>query len=455
MIRNLFWIFITGIGISMLFKGCCNLEQSREALSWPQTKGSVVSSSLTVDHLPKYIDPRDDPARWYGTAVQYEYSVNGEGYTSDTLSFRSGGTLNAKDALNVLNKYRHESEVPVYYNPKNPRESVLQPGYIGDVFLQFLLGILLTFLGVLYIYPRTLEYNPEVVDLIARGNTLQNRWKYDEALSEYNQFIRINPYLALGYISRGNLFLQQKGAFQKFKFFEPGSTVLNELAKSGILEDFPSRELPLGFYEFRVDEFGGSLEKIKPLLLKIGGPKDGFKDITAAVNWLNRCIEPYKIYAIYIKANGISEGMRLMLPGSFLALSQDQLSELSLTIKGRELKRAILDHLFPRETPGRLRINPFNNFNEEDVRKIAKDEFDRIWNILLLSQETWDRAIADFKQAITIEPKNSFVYYSLGKAYSGKNQFDKAWECMNKAREMGFDVNPGVLEDLKRGIIRK
>jgi tetratricopeptide (TPR) repeat protein len=114
------------------------------------------------------------------------------------------------------------------------------------------------------------------------------------------------------------------------------------------------------------------------------------------------------------------------------------------------MKRAILNFFFPREAPVRFRINPDIDLKEDIIRDIAKDDFEKIWAILHRSQESWDRAIADYNRAIAIEPKNALVYFSLGRAYLGKGQFEKAWENINKAREMGVDIGPGVLESIQK-----
>lgn len=207
--KNFFLIIITGIGIAILYRGCSILEQSREALNWPQTKGDIISSSLTINHLPKFIDPRDDPARWYGTQVQYEYTVGNEEYLSDRLAFQKGDTMDPKEALKVMNKYRRQHEAAVYYNPKNPQESVLQPGYIGDIYMPFMIGGLLTFLGLISFYNQSLKYHRGTDSFIHNGHIYQNQKKFEESLREYNQFIRFNPNLVLGYSSRGNLYFQQ------------------------------------------------------------------------------------------------------------------------------------------------------------------------------------------------------------------------------------------------------
>ena len=120
----------------------------------------MISSGLTINHLPKFIDPRADPARWYGTQVEYEYKVGDQTYISDRLSFREADSPNPQDALKVMNKYRREHEVTVFYDPKNPQEAVLQPGYIGgDFYIILMIGGLLALGGIGIFYSQSLEFS--------------------------------------------------------------------------------------------------------------------------------------------------------------------------------------------------------------------------------------------------------------------------------------------------------
>jgi tetratricopeptide (TPR) repeat protein len=210
MMKKVLLLVITGIGIVLLYWSCCILEQSREALNWPQAKGHIISSLLTVHHYPKFIGLSVDPARWYGVEVRYEYAVGDGLYLSDRLAFQKSDVRSPKEALEVMNKYRRLHEVPVYYNLKNPQESVLQPGYIGDIYIPLILGAFLAFGGIFIFFRQSLEFNHEKSNYIHQGFIYQNQEKFEEALLEYTRAIRINPSSPLGYSHRGNLYLQQK-----------------------------------------------------------------------------------------------------------------------------------------------------------------------------------------------------------------------------------------------------
>jgi hypothetical protein len=106
-----------------------------------------------------------------------------------------------------------------------------------------------------------------------------------------------------------------------------------------------------GPMEFQVSEFEKSLDKIKPLLTKLGQSSDRFENIDTAVDWLNKCIEPFQIYADYIKSNKVDKNVQDFLPINFETMTEAHLKNLAFSANGRGFKRAILNYLYPHETP--------------------------------------------------------------------------------------------------------
>jgi len=71
---------------------------------------------------------------------------------------------------------------------------------------------------------------------------------------------------------------------------------------------------------------------------------------------------------------------------------------------------------------------------------------------LYLQEKSWDKAIADFNQAIAIAPHDALAYFTLANAHLGKEEYDKAWVNMQKAMEHGFHVEPEILESIKKNL---
>jgi len=66
--------------------------------------------------------------RSFEAEIQAVYEVDGIVYASRRVSLASGRMRSADDAQRVLDRYPAGGSVPVYYNPSNPRESLLEPG---------------------------------------------------------------------------------------------------------------------------------------------------------------------------------------------------------------------------------------------------------------------------------------------------------------------------------------
>lgn len=136
--------------------------------------------------------------------------------------------------------------------------------------------------------------------------------------------------------------------------------------KTGDLEEFDNKKLFKAVFNnpfsrldfnnfdligFQPPEFGGSLDKINPLLEKLGQPLGKFKDFQSAIDWLNTSTEPFKQYLKFIEKNDISKDVSDLAPSKFETFTEDQLKEFSLDPLGRKFKRAILNQFYPHETP--------------------------------------------------------------------------------------------------------
>lgn len=210
MIKKTFFSLITLIGFAILLWICILMIESRTELKWTQTKGHVIDSSLTIKHLSRFMNSNADPLRWYGVDVQYEYTVDGGLYLSNRLAIQEIKTRNAKTALNIMNKYRRNREVIVYYNPDDPLKTVIEPENIGDIAIPLLLAGLMVIIGLFVLYESSMEVKTRGRDsYLNQGNTYQQQGRYDEALNEYNKFIEITPTVVTGYVNRGNVYIDK------------------------------------------------------------------------------------------------------------------------------------------------------------------------------------------------------------------------------------------------------
>jgi hypothetical protein len=101
--------------------------QAREARSWPQVPGKVVTSVAEVREVRVSDDEREDGYRMESrnfANVTYEYSVAGKKLRNNRVSI--GEDLGNFEVAETLAKYPAGAIVPVYYNPRHPNEAVLE-----------------------------------------------------------------------------------------------------------------------------------------------------------------------------------------------------------------------------------------------------------------------------------------------------------------------------------------
>jgi hypothetical protein len=114
---------ITGgvIGIFVLIFGISiarSRRQVAESASWPATGGRILQSEVVYRH--------DSDSGAYYPQVFYEYQINGQTYRNSRIRFgMQMGFGAASVSQRVVSKYPVGTIQPVYFNPADPTQSVL------------------------------------------------------------------------------------------------------------------------------------------------------------------------------------------------------------------------------------------------------------------------------------------------------------------------------------------
>ena len=61
----------------------------------------------------------------------------------------------------------------------------------------------------------------------------------------------------------------------------------------------------------------------------------------------------------------------------------------------------------------------------------------------------FDKAIADYNKAIELNPRYAKAYYNRGLAYFFKKEYDNAWNDINRAQDLGYQIHPEFLKNLR------
>ena len=154
MAKRVFFLFLAIIGIGILFWGYNSYKKSQEAKEWPTAQGKVISSEVDSHWSSHRTGATKTRQMMHSAKVLYEYTVEDNKYTSNKISFGDTSSSVRSDASKVVKKYRPKKEILVYYDPKNPKTAVLEPGKAGGLLVPFIAGSMFLFVGILGVVSR-------------------------------------------------------------------------------------------------------------------------------------------------------------------------------------------------------------------------------------------------------------------------------------------------------------
>ncbi|MCB0035868.1 MAG: DUF3592 domain-containing protein [Anaerolineales bacterium] len=112
-------MMVIGLGLTTILARTV-LKDGQASENWPTTIGVITTSELQTR--------RNGDGYSYSPRIIYEYRVAGEAYTSGRVTVADGGSSRADSAQETVDQYPLGAEVPVYYNPDVPTESLLEAG---------------------------------------------------------------------------------------------------------------------------------------------------------------------------------------------------------------------------------------------------------------------------------------------------------------------------------------
>ncbi|MBC2711526.1 MAG: DUF3592 domain-containing protein [Desulfosarcina sp.] len=133
--------FFALIAIMAALDGWSRYKGGKESLKWPSTEGVILSSEVKTDR-----GKSDDVDPKHTAAIAYLYTVEGYEYTGERVSFAGQTFLKKSKADSLARRYGKGLRVKVYYDPKTPHVSVLEPGNSsGPPIISFLLVAIIIF----------------------------------------------------------------------------------------------------------------------------------------------------------------------------------------------------------------------------------------------------------------------------------------------------------------------
>jgi len=135
-IAGMGWLFAL-LGGAGLLAGSLSLWRAQQSLSWPEASGEIVYGTMDV-HPSLSRDEDSDRIKVtrqtesYGAALVYRYTVGARTYHSSVRRFGELAGAGVEWAAEITARYPPGARLPVRYNPAQPDEAVLEPGWNSE-----------------------------------------------------------------------------------------------------------------------------------------------------------------------------------------------------------------------------------------------------------------------------------------------------------------------------------
>jgi len=110
----------------MGFLASMKYAQSQASAAWPSVSGTVLSAELVENGYSRR-------GKKYKAVVRYSYAVNDAPYNGERIAFDGYGSSFTPNQ--VVEKYAAGTTHPVYYDPANPSEAVLEKGVTASNYI--------------------------------------------------------------------------------------------------------------------------------------------------------------------------------------------------------------------------------------------------------------------------------------------------------------------------------
>jgi hypothetical protein len=134
-------LIFLAIGAGLSFWGWNILNNAKASISWPTAQGEIIKSQVT--------HRSNSDGDSYSPEVTYTYPVNSRSYKSYTIKFGENSYDSKRRAEEIAASYQVGNNVTVYYDPKNPGNSVLEPGVSSGSYIVLGIGLLFLTIGLI------------------------------------------------------------------------------------------------------------------------------------------------------------------------------------------------------------------------------------------------------------------------------------------------------------------
>jgi hypothetical protein len=115
----LFFFVLFAVSLGTEYQTIGIFLEAQASASWPTANGRIQHSAVETELGLK---------TKYSVSIQYTYEVQDKNYVSNSIRARGVAPRYASDAEKVAKQFPQDSDVTVYYNPKDHSQSYLEVG---------------------------------------------------------------------------------------------------------------------------------------------------------------------------------------------------------------------------------------------------------------------------------------------------------------------------------------
>jgi len=135
------------LGLAGAIWGYSTLARDNASASWPSVEGTMLSSTVSRRVSRTGSGAQKSTRIRHEVNVSYEYTVNGQFYTSDRIRREKYQTRHPSRAWDMARKYPQGKKVDVYYDPASPDKAVLIAGAHEGSYIFLCAGIFFLLVG--------------------------------------------------------------------------------------------------------------------------------------------------------------------------------------------------------------------------------------------------------------------------------------------------------------------
>jgi hypothetical protein len=150
--RLLLGIAIIVMGLYFAVNQIPAITTGLQSHSWSVTTATVLSSGWLTHHATgdEYNQEYEGKGYTHTPEITYSYTVKGRKFTGARSQLGDTGRRYVNEIRSVVDRYPVGRVVRVTYNPRDPSQSVLEPGVNGMSWFMLAVGLAMIALGVFF-----------------------------------------------------------------------------------------------------------------------------------------------------------------------------------------------------------------------------------------------------------------------------------------------------------------